>query len=105
MLVYVADLIITDNDETKIQETKTNLSVCFQMKDLGDLQHILGLEVERTKDGLLLCQHKYAQDLLEKYGMLEWKSISTLMEGNAKLCSFEVKGLEEPSMYQQLVKS
>ena len=70
------------------------------MKDLGELKHFLGLGVERTKNGLLLCQHKYAQDLLEKYGMLECKPISTPMEANANLCSYKGKDLEKPSMYR-----
>ena len=75
VLVYVDDLIITGDDKTEIQQTETNLSVRFQMKDLGELKHFLGLEVDRTKIGLFLCQHKYAQDLLEKYGTIECKPI------------------------------
>jgi len=104
VLVYVDVLITTNNDETKIQQTKTNLSVSFQMKDLSELKHFLSLEVDRTKDGLFMCEHKYAQDL-EKYGMLECKPISTPIEANAKLSSYEAKDFEEPSMYRQVVGS
>ena len=99
VLVYVDDLIITGDNETEVQQTKTNLSVRFQMKDLGELKHFLGLEVDRTKNVLFLCQHKYAQDLLKKYGMIECKLISTPIEVNAKLYSYGEKDLEEPSMY------
>ena len=49
VLVYVDDLIITGDDEKEIAQTKTNLSVRFQMKELGELRHFLGLEVEYTK--------------------------------------------------------
>ena len=104
VLVYVDDLIIIGDDETEILQIMTNLSVRFQMKDLGEIKHILGLEAERTKTGLFLCQHKYAQDL-ENYGMLECKPISTPMESNAKLCSYEGKDLKEPSKSRQLVGS
>ncbi|KAM1391671.1 hypothetical protein ACFX2I_019364 [Malus domestica] len=48
VLVYVDDLIITGEDEAEILRTKENLSVCFQMKELGQLKHFLGLEVDRT---------------------------------------------------------
>jgi len=34
------------------------------MKELGELKHFLGLEVERTKEELFLGQQKYAKDLL-----------------------------------------
>lgn len=43
------------------------------MKELGDLKHFLELEIERTNDKIFLCQQKYAQDLLEKYGLLDCK--------------------------------
>ena len=71
------------------------------MKDLDELKHFLGLEVERYKAGCS-CQHKYTQDLLKKYVMLERKIISTPMKANIKLCSCEGKDLEEPSIYRQL---
>jgi len=35
------------------------------MKELGELKHFVGLEVERTKEGLFLGQQKYAKDLLQ----------------------------------------
>ncbi|KAE8723075.1 PLAC8 family protein [Hibiscus syriacus] len=46
VLVYVDDLIITGDDEAEILQTKENLSVRFQMKELGQLKHFLGLEVD-----------------------------------------------------------
>ena len=56
VLVYVDDLIITGDDDWEIQQTKANLSIRFQMKELGALKHFLGLELERTNDGIFLCQ-------------------------------------------------
>ncbi|KAE8655957.1 Pathoproteinsis-related protein 5 [Hibiscus syriacus] len=44
VLVYVDDLIITGDDEAEILQMKENLSVRFQMKELGQLKHFLGLE-------------------------------------------------------------
>jgi hypothetical protein len=35
VLVYVDDLVITGDDEEEILRTKENLSVRFQMKELG----------------------------------------------------------------------
>ena len=58
VLVYVDDLIITGDYSEEIQRTRENLSVRFQMKELGELKHFLGLEVERTKEGLFLGQQK-----------------------------------------------
>lgn len=98
VLVYVDDLIITGDDEEEVQLMRANLSIRFQMKELGELNHFLGLEVERTKEGLFLCQQKYAQDVLDKFGMLDCKPISTPMEVNAKLSSTVGKDLEDDNV-------
>ncbi|KAE8688597.1 hypothetical protein F3Y22_tig00110963pilonHSYRG00163 [Hibiscus syriacus] len=79
--------------------------VRFQMKELGQLKHFLGLEVDRTHEGIFLCQQKYAKDLLKRFGMLECKSTSTPMEPNIKMCAHEGKDLEDATMYRQLVGS
>ncbi|KAE8671632.1 hypothetical protein F3Y22_tig00111941pilonHSYRG00018 [Hibiscus syriacus] len=79
--------------------------VRFQMKELGQLKHFLGLEVDRTQEGIFLCQQKYAKDLLKRFGMLECKSTSTPMEPNIKMCAHEGKDLEDATMYRQLVGS
>ena len=50
MLVYGDDLIIIQDDQKKINQTKANLSVCFKMKELCELRHFLGLKVESTKE-------------------------------------------------------
>ncbi|KAM1907090.1 hypothetical protein ACFX14_026784 [Malus domestica] len=105
VLMYVDDLIITGDDEAEILRTKENLSIRFQMKELGQLKHFLGLEVDRTQEGIFLCQQKYAKDLLKRFGMLECKLILTSMEPNAKMCAHEGKDLEDATMYRQLVGS
>lgn len=60
-----------------IKSRPIHLSVCFQMKALGELNRFLGLEVECTKDGIFLCQHKYTKDLLENFEMSDCKPIAT----------------------------
>ncbi|CAA0822055.1 cysteine-rich RLK (RECEPTOR-like protein kinase) 8, partial [Striga hermonthica] len=55
VLVYVGDVNITGDDEEEIQQTRRNLLVRFQMKDLGELKHFLGPELKEKGDGLLLC--------------------------------------------------
>ena len=94
VLVYVDDLIITGDFSEEIQRIRENISVRFKMKKLGELKHFLGLEVERTK-GLLLGQQKYAKNLLQRYGMIDCKPISTPMDPNVRLQEDEEKDLED----------
>ncbi|KAE8708634.1 hypothetical protein F3Y22_tig00110336pilonHSYRG00004 [Hibiscus syriacus] len=105
VLVYVDDLIITGDDEAEILQTKENLSVRFQMKELGQLKHLLGLEVDRTHEGIFMCQQKYGKDLLKRFGMLESKLTLMPMEPNVKMCAHEGKDLEDATLYRQLVGS
>jgi Reverse transcriptase (RNA-dependent DNA polymerase) len=105
VLVYVDDLILTGDLIEEIQHAKENLLVRFQMKELDELKHFLVLEVEKIQEGIFLCQHKYANDLLETYGTLECKPLTTSMELNAKLHTGEGKDLDDTKIYRQLVGS
>ncbi|XP_022930089.1 uncharacterized protein LOC111436575 [Cucurbita moschata] len=75
------------------------------MKELGELKHFLGLEVDCTDEGLFLCQQKYTRDMLQKFNMLECKQASTLIETNAKICAHEGKKLNDKTTYRQSVGS
>ncbi|KAF7831672.1 Copia protein [Senna tora] len=65
------------------------------MKELRQLNHFLGLEIDRDKEGIFLHQQRYSKDLLKKFGMLHCKPISTPMETNARMCAQEGKDLED----------
>ncbi|GKA18184.1 retrovirus-related pol polyprotein from transposon TNT 1-94 [Tanacetum coccineum] len=49
VLIYVDDVIITENNLTKIQETKKQLDDEFNIKDLGQLKYFLGIEHVPTR--------------------------------------------------------
>ena len=84
-LVYVDGLIITGDDERDIYQTRENLSIYFQMKEIGELKHFLGLEVDHTDEELFLWQQKYISNMLQKFSLLECKQVSTTIETNAKI--------------------
>ncbi|KAK3018739.1 hypothetical protein RJ639_003033 [Escallonia herrerae] len=98
-------MILTKDCEEEILQTKENLSIHFLMKELGQLNHFLGLDVDHSEEGIFLHQQKYSKDMLKKFEMLKCKPISTPMEPNAKMYAHEEKDLEEARMYRQLVGS
>lgn len=63
----------------------------FALRDLGDLNYFLGIQVKNMGNGSLYISHKtkYIKDLLEKVKMQEAKSISTPMAISTKLPKFE----------------
>ncbi|KAF8389861.1 hypothetical protein HHK36_024378 [Tetracentron sinense] len=105
VLVYVDDLISTGDDLEDIKRIHMNLGIRFQMKELGELKHFLGLEIDRNKYGIFLCQQKYFSDLLKWFGMFDCKPIVTPMDVNTKVRIDEVEQLEDYCMYRQLVGS
>ncbi|KAL0534363.1 hypothetical protein IC582_028653 [Cucumis melo] len=49
LVVYVDDIVITENDASDISSLKIFLQGQFHIKDLGHLKYFLGIEVMRSK--------------------------------------------------------
>jgi histone deacetylase 1/2 len=77
MLIYVDDIIVTSSSSEAVMALLMDLRKDFALKDLGDLHYFLGIEVKRDKEGLLLSQEKYAQEILTWVGMTKCKASST----------------------------
>jgi hypothetical protein len=73
------------------------------MKDLSVLHYFLGVEVDRHDRYLLLTQHKYTLDLLDKAGMKDCKPLSTPSVLNHKLSSQDGETYEDPRQYRSLM--
>ena len=54
------------------------------MKDLGLMHYFLGLEVWKSQEDIFLSREKYTIDILKRFGMLDCKSMATLMDANFK---------------------
>ncbi|XP_074352312.1 uncharacterized protein LOC141691472 [Apium graveolens] len=54
VLVFVDDLLISGTCMNSTTSLKQMLSQSFHMKDLGQLRHFLGIEVDRNVDGIFL---------------------------------------------------
>jgi hypothetical protein len=74
------------------------------MKDLGKLHHFLGMRVQPSKGGLLLDQHQFMLEILDRAGMATCKPCSTPVDTNPKLSSTDGTPLspEDASDYKSL---
>jgi hypothetical protein len=62
----------------------------FALKDLGSLHYFLGIEVQRTDDGLRLSQNKYTTYLLLQHaGMVSCKPMSTPLAFGTKISAYD----------------
>ncbi|RVW59644.1 Retrovirus-related Pol polyprotein from transposon RE1 [Vitis vinifera] len=102
-IVYVDDIIITGDDEEGIGNLKKLLAREFEIKDLGQLRYFLGMEVGRTKEGIVVTQRKYVLDLLQETGMLGCKPVDTPMDPIGKIDKDNDSHPTDKDSYQRLV--
>ena len=81
LLLYVDDIVLTASSTAVLQRTISALQREFSMKDLGELHHSLGMRVQRRDDCLLLSQHQYMLDILDRAGMAQCKPCSVRSDG------------------------
>ena len=88
-----------------IIQCKKELSTEFDMKDLGLMNYYLGLEVWQKRGEVFLGQGKYIVKILQKFGMMDCKSMATPMVTNLKKLRDFDSDLVDASLYQKLIGS
>ncbi|XXG59644.1 hypothetical protein AAC387_Pa04g1693 [Persea americana] len=105
LLIYVDDIIITSTHSKLIHSLQSSLQAAFHMKDPSPLTYFLGLEVQQSRKGLFLHQHKYATDLIDLAGQKDATPMDTPLEVNVKLRKDDRDLLSDPTSYRRLVES
>lgn len=77
--LYVDDLIYTSNSASMLEGFKASMETEFAMTDLGKMKYFLGVEVTQNDKGIFICQRKYAEDTLRKFGMEGCNSVRNPM--------------------------
>lgn len=98
-------MIITGNNEDEITMLINELSVRFELKNMGEDSRFLGLEVEKSNDGYFISQRGYAKDLLRRFGMEESKEKAIPMESCLKLTKNGGELLDDATLFRQLAGS
>ena len=75
------------------------------MKNIVLMHYYLGLEVWQKPCENFLGQGKYVITILQRFGMLDYKSMTTLMVTNLKKPRDSESDLVDPSIYRQLIGS
>ncbi|KAH9669399.1 Integrase catalytic domain-containing protein [Citrus sinensis] len=90
LLLYVDDMLIASKSKDKIEKLKTQLNQEFEMKDLGEVKKILGMEIcrDRARGKVSLSQKQYLKNVLQQFGMTEQtKPVSTPFASHFKLAA------------------
>ncbi|GJT64928.1 zinc finger, CCHC-type containing protein [Tanacetum coccineum] len=85
LCLYVDDILIVGTNIEGINETKKFLSSCFQMKDMNEVDTILGIKVKRHSGGYALNQCHYIDKIIDKFQHLNIEEANTPYESSCKL--------------------
>ncbi|KAH9768967.1 Integrase catalytic domain-containing protein [Citrus sinensis] len=106
LLLYVDDMLIVSKNRDEIERLKKQLASEFEMKDLGDAQRILGMEIHRDKknESVWLTQKSYLKKVLERFGMDDkTKPVCTPLTPHFKLSSSSCPRSQEECDYMARV--
>jgi hypothetical protein len=101
----VDDIIIASSSTEATNALVRDLHKEFALKDLGDLHYFLGIEVTRSRQGLLLRQERYATELLKRARMSSCNSVSTPLTPSEKLLITDgvPLGPQDATQYRNIV--
>ncbi|KAK9041693.1 hypothetical protein V6N11_016783 [Hibiscus sabdariffa] len=68
LCLYVDDILIVGSNNEMVKRTKNMLNSRFDMKDMGLADTILGIQIKRSPEGLILTQSYYVDKILENFG-------------------------------------
>ena len=78
LLVYVDNLILTGDNDTKVNNFITILAQRFSIKDLGLLTYFLGVEVQITRPDITFAVNKLSQ-YMHRPTSLHWSFVKRLL--------------------------
>ncbi|KAL0540051.1 hypothetical protein IC582_024279 [Cucumis melo] len=71
LVLYVDDILLIENDVGHLTDIKKWLATQFQMKDLGNAQYVIGIQIVRNRKNktLAMSQTSYIDKMLSRYKM------------------------------------
>nr|GEZ00636.1 zinc finger, CCHC-type [Tanacetum cinerariifolium] len=77
IFLYVDDMLIFGNDQVQVDITKEFLSSRFFMKDMGEVDVILGIRIKHESNGIAISQSHYIEKVLKKFNYSDCTPVST----------------------------
>jgi hypothetical protein len=102
LLLYVDDIVLSASSTPLLHAIVSQLKTEFAMKDMGPLHYFLGIQVRRTPRGFFLSQAQYADEILQRAGMVTCTPVSTPVDTLPKLAADAGNPVADPSEYRSL---
>jgi len=105
LVLYVDDMLLASKSIDEINRLKTQMARTFDMKDLGAVRQILGMEIfrDRSNGKLWLSQQKYVEKILLRFGMNNVKPMLVPLASHFKLSSSLCPNTDEEKDYMSRI--
>ena len=106
ILLYVNDMVILAKDIIVVQEFKEAIAKRWEIKDLGEVKRILGLEVTRNRlaRSIRITQTVFTDEVMSEYRLADARSASTPSGNSESLEPVSAKDkLADADRYQRVV--
>jgi hypothetical protein len=80
--IYVVYIIFGSTNKSSCEDFSRIMIHKFEMSMMGELKYFLRFQIKQLQEGTFICQTKYIQDILKKFGMKNAKPIKTPMGTN-----------------------
>lgn len=103
VIVYVDDLIVACATDKQMKEIEDVFRPHFEMQNLGQIKHYLGMEITKDKDGNFeLNQAMYIKKIASDFGLKDAKPAKTPMDSGYGKSNSSLP-LESNIKYRQLI--
>ena len=104
--VYVDDLIRLVDVIADLIDLKKSLTDRFRMKDLGPLNHCLGISIKQSDSEIQIHQELYITNMLQKFGLNDGYPVHTPADPSVKLVKDDgISGKADKTLFRQIIGS
>lgn len=100
LLIWVDDLIIAASSEIVLNSVKRMLADRFKMKDLGKLNHFLGIDFNQIENQVKMSRKRYVNKILDRFEMQNCRLRETPCEPKLEY-SEDAQKMKEPKKYRE----
>lgn len=80
LAIFVDDFLLISSSEDTMSRVKKILAEKFEIRDLGPVSDLLGLQITRSEESLKITQSKYIEKILNDFQMADCNPVSTPMD-------------------------
>ena len=85
LAMYVHNILLAGMSQQKIAQVKTNFWKLFLLKDMGELHHFFGINIQQHSNEIWISQPTYTKAIIKKLWMEDCKLANTSVTQGATL--------------------